>query len=244
MKGQFSCPFIFLLFTLLYKYIISRRLFNELFFFLLLYIFLIPTTYFEHISSSLYPIFKFLTSLCFLLCGYWGFKNSSASIEYSLPIIIGLFFGLLGDVAIILPISSSFILGALSFAIGHLFFIKAFTALNPLCKKDFFLITISFLIFALFIIKFKYFDFNNLLPVVLIYGLIILTMVIKSINLLGNNVLRKIQLYTIILGSVLFTISDFILLFVKFYPNCPEILNSLSLITYYTGQALIALSLS
>lgn len=47
----------------------------------------------------------------------------------------------------------------------------------------------------------------------------------------------------IIMGAILFTISDMILCFVLFYKDCPKFMESINLATYYIGQMIIALSI-
>lgn len=213
-------------------------------FFFLMFVFVVPTIYFDGISSSYHTVFKFLSSLCFILCGYISYKKSSNNRKYCFYILIGLLFGLLGDVLLSLTSSKAFILGVIAFAIGHLLFIRGFTIISSISKSNLIMTFIIFICFITFIIRSGYFNFNGMLPAVFIYGFIIIFMLSTAIDLFKFRKVNKFNTYLVVIGAILFVISDFILLFVKFYPNAPSFLTSFNLITYYAGQGLIASSLS
>lgn len=189
-------------------------------------------------------LFKFLSSLCFLICSLLSLKKSPQTKKYSFLVITGLFFGLIGDVFLSLIFNYAFILGAGSFAIGHILFIIAFSNLSHVHIKDFIISIFISSIFIFFIIHNKNFNLGNLLPVACIYSFIIIFMFVKACSLFKFRKINSFFTYFTILGALLFIISDFILTFEIFLNNPPEYLNAFNLITYYSGQGMIAISLS
>lgn len=210
--------------------------------FFIMYFFIYETVLSSDPSS--YTLFKLLSSLCFITCALLSYKKSPNSKKYSLFIISGLIFGLIGDVILTLSISNAFLLGASAFAIGHLLFIIGFTTLSPIHFKDLILTIIGSCIFVIFITHNSRFNLGNNLPIACIYSFIILFMFIKSCYLFKFRKTNRLFSYFSIIGTFLFIFSDFILTFDVFLINSPSYLSTLNLITYYSGQGLIALSLS
>lgn len=135
-------------------------------------------------------------------------------------IFIGLIFGLLGDVFLMLPANhpSYFMLGLLSFLIGHLFYISAFNLdIQSSTKKasNIFLITsIVLAIFSgAFFLYLRPFLGSLQLPV-LIYCFIISLMVMLSIGRWGK--VDKSSALFITIGAFFFLISDSLLAYNKF----------------------------
>ncbi|NLK94890.1 MAG: lysoplasmalogenase [Clostridiales bacterium] len=210
-----------------------------------MYLLLIPTIYFNAIDYSIIKtIVKGGCSLCFLLCGYFSYKKCTiTNKKYSTSILLGLFFGMLADIFISLNFDYAFHLGAATFAIGHFFFIKAFVSYSSINKKDIIITTVLLAFFIFLISIYDNFNFNGLFPIVFIYDLVISFMLAKALSLLKFRKKNKTLFTFIPLGALLFYISDYILLFIYFAGFSPTLGTVLNLSIYYTGQAIIALSL-
>lgn len=149
---------------------------------------------------------------------------------------LGLIFAFLGDVAI----NPNFILGVLFFALGHVFFVVSYLVYKKLDKLDV-ILSICLGAFSIgFILLFPYIVFNIpvLKYVVLLYAVIISVMVAKSIG----NALREKEVFTgmIAVGSVLFFISDMMLLLAWFSTIEGRWTSNVCMGTYYPGLCLLA----
>ncbi len=151
---------------------------------------------------------------------------------YSTLIISGLVFGLVGDTFLMFP-DNYFMRGLISFLIGHIIYSFAF---------------------------YFYVDTHNLLIIILIPAVLILiiTRVVKSIGKLKYPVLFYSSVlvlmlalavnvfiiemnYWILLGAILFFISDLVLAYNKFIRQI-KFAHLYILSTYFCAQTLIALS--
>ena len=185
---------------------------------------------------------KGLTSLGFVLIGIvnliYIFKLDGANRKFCIIMLIGLIFAMLGDIVLNL----FFIGGAILFAIGHVFYFIAYCALQSFKLKDLIFGAVIFVPSALIILLVPIFDFGGILMqiVCIVYALIISFMVGKSIS----NIIVKKSLINILLviGSVLFFVSDFMLL-LNVFGNVGEFADILCLATYYPAQCFLAYSL-
>lgn len=185
---------------------------------------------------------KSTASSLFLIMGLLNLviaiQSKSVNLRFSITMVIGLFLSMIGDVAINLK----FEIGALLFAIGHVFSFISYCQLHKFQWKD--LIYTMFIapsIIALIIFA-PIFNFNsNLLKIVcILYALIISCMLSKA---LSNFVQFKSRLNLIIMiGGILFCVSDFMLLF-DVFTTLPAIMGILCLLTYYPAQIFLAYSI-
>ena len=194
--------------------------------------------YFYQSLGFSYPL-KIMCSGGFALMGiinmayaYKRFENKKVLIFMTL----GLIFAFLGDVAI----NPNFILGVIFFASGHVFFVVAYLAYKKLEKLDM-IICAALGCFAVgFILFFPYivFDVPALKYVVLVYAVIISMMVGKSVG----NALRDKSVFTgmIVAGSVLFFISDMMLLLAWFSSIEGRWTSNVCMAAYYPGLCLLA----
>ncbi len=153
-----------------------------------------------------------------------------------LAMTFGLVFAFLGDVAI----NPNFILGVIFFALGHVFFVVAYLTYRRLGKPDV-IFSAGLGIFSVgFILLFPYIMFSvpALKYVVLLYAVIISVMVGKSVG----NVLREKNAFTgmIAAGSVLFFISDMMLLLAWFSTLEGRWTSHVCMAAYYPGLCLLA----
>lgn len=149
---------------------------------------------------------------------------------------LGLVFAFLGDVAI----NPNFILGVIFFALGHVFFVLSYWAYKKLDKLDI-IISIGLGAFAVgFILVFPYivFDVAILKYVVLVYAVIISVMVGKSVG----NAVREKGIFTgmIAVGSILFFLSDMMLLLAWFSTVEGRWTSNVCMAAYYPALCLLA----
>ena len=157
--------------------------------------------------------------------------------NYKYFMLVGLFFAMLGDIVLI----DYFAIGAVLFAIGHIWFFIAYCTLYKVNAKD---IICSLIIFVLALIVelcLPIFDYNGMLALVIVYAFIISFMLGKAISNIvfnGKNVTNLI----IVAGSVLFFLSDLMLLF-DVFGNVGMWADRLCLIFYYPAEFLLAISI-
>ena len=119
-------------------------------------------------------IYKTTASVLFVGLGLLNFvfaffmgKERNKLFKYFM--LTALIFACLGDIVLI----DYFMIGAILFAIGHIFFFVSYSLLHKLNLRDL-LISISIFGIALILILVpKIFDFNGMLPIVIVYAFII-----------------------------------------------------------------------
>ena len=198
-------------------------------------------------------MFKTIDSLLFLSLGiYLYFYKGQPSI--GIFIILGLVFGLLGDVALafkrIAKSKDKFftLLGMVMFIIGHIFyttglFVHYYVPGNvvhiiiPLVAAV--IIAIAIVIIELKL-KFKLGGFKY-------FGILYFTALFSvSMSCLSLNILHSFQstyLILMLVGAVIFASSDILLTRTYFKENCPKGFLISTSITYYLAQFLIAFTL-
>lgn len=158
-------------------------------------------------------------------------------------IILALFFGFLGDVFLIKSKNSKFfIMGLLSFLIGHIFYIvELFKNIN---FKNFYFIYLFSLLIPILISYFVYNKIKNYLgsfkAPVIIYIFIIATMLCLSIFYFLTNT-TSLPLIAM-LGAILFVLSDSILSISTFKGSFKRD-SFFIMITYIMAQFLLSYSL-
>ena len=210
----------------------------------LMFVFLIALMYFQIVGDVTFRrIFKAAASVMFILTAVFSYKYSGKNKKTFIIMLIGFIFALGGDV--FLSFGSSgifFVLGLGSFSLAHIFYTIAFCSLVKFSPKD----LIPALIIAVptigFLLLKDGFNFDGMLPLVILYTILISIMVSKAISLLRLENKNMTSVMFSIIGAVLFFISDFILVFVFFYDKDFTFLPYINLIIYYSGQALLALS--
>ena len=187
-------------------------------------------------------ILKSVLSAMFVILGAVNFvyvvKKHQQFNMFMLMMLIGLFFAMLGDIVL----EIEFIIGALLFAVGHVFFLVSYITLKKYCIKDL-IISLSIFIPCVFVILFvPIFDFGGIMMqmVCIFYALIISLMTGKAI---ANYTAEKNLLNLVIMiGSLLFILSDFMLLF-SVFSEAGRWTTMLCLATYYPAQCFLAYSI-
>jgi len=191
--------------------------------------------YTNSLSSRLKYIFKPLTTI--LVIAIAGFQQYESQNLYGYLIIAGLVFSLLGDIFLMLP-KDKFVQGLASFLIAHIFYIVAFSSgFGPFLEIGYLIPAVIYASVFLWILLPKT---GKMKIPVLIYALVLMVFLWQALGrfyYLGNQA----SLY-IIIGAVLFVISDTILAYSRFIKNYS---TSAALIhtTYWGAQVFIALSI-
>jgi uncharacterized membrane protein YhhN len=178
-------------------------------------------------------VVKPLSTLLVITAAALGLSAAAADNTYIWLVIIGLLFSLGGDIALMPPDNNrKFRFGLLLFLSAHIIYIAAFWFLGTFEITD----IISAIILAVVVFAFYRLIRRNLgtmkIPVI-IYMIIICLMVNRALS-------TRVPL--IIVGAILFFVSDMLLALNRFFKKWKY--ERISLTFYYGGQFLIALSTS
>lgn len=184
--------------------------------------------------------FKSIASAGFVLLGglnlFNAIKNKTANLRFCITMVVGLFFAMLGDILL----EVEFIVGAIFFAIGHIIFFISYSFAEKFKWIDLIACVIIAIASVLIVVLLPIFDLPGMLkPLCAVYAFIISFMVGKAITNLIRN--RNMLNLIIAIGSILFFVSDLMLLLGNFGGiNVSE----MCLATYYPAECLLAISLS
>ncbi len=169
--------------------------------------------------------------LCVILCA-----KKKVPMKFPLLMMTAIILAFAADVVI----ECSFLLGALLFGIGHIFYFASYCRIEKFSPKDLIPSAISAVGLLIIIMTVPILNFKSTLIhiAICIYAVIISLMVGKSISdaIRSRNVLNII----IMAGSVLFWISDFALMFYIF--GNIGFANYICLFTYYPAQFILAMT--
>ena len=156
---------------------------------------------------------------------------------FPILIVCGLLFGMIADVVL----NFNFIIGAAIFAVGHILYFAAFTLLHKLCMKDLIAVLCIFA-FSLIIVLLPIYDFGSKLMffVIIAYAVIISLMLSKALMNAVNT--KKTMEIILFVGSLLFYVSDFMLL-LSIFGGEKNFSSLVCCYTYWPGQIIIAFSL-
>jgi len=181
-------------------------------------------------------VFKPLTMAFILIIALSKAKKSPSFYAYA--IIAGLVCSMAGDVFLMLP-SDRFVAGLVSFLIAHLLYIAAFTYGRPLRFPLWSLAL--FALYGVFIYSILYPHLGDMKIPVFVYVAVIMVMGWRAWERWTETRMKTALLA--FFGAMLFIISDSALALNKFREHF-EIARALTLITYFSAQWLIALSVS
>lgn len=186
-------------------------------------------------------VYKTISSVLFVLTGIINFvfifKKEQRNKIFKYTMLLGLIFACLGDIVLI----DYFLYGAILFAVGHIFFLVSYCLVEKICWRDLFVSVVIFGISLIVILVPKIFDFQGMLPIVIVYALVISFMLGKSISNLfvtdnqGGN-------FLIMLGSLLFFLSDLMLLF-NVFADVSRAFDIACLVLYYPAEIILASSI-
>lgn len=201
-------------------------------------------------------IYKTIGAALFVLCGFLCVKISGNNTPYASLMIWGLIFGFFGDIFLhsIQNKSWHFVVGFLSFLVGHIVYIVAFwKAISKSPVFTWYELVATFALLAIMLaimLKMKIFEGKKpLLIAFAAYGFILFTMLTKGLRYaIGevaygtNDHMLGIAL-TVGLGAVLFTVSDVILGFTIPMGKTTRLVRNINIGTYFAAQILLGLSI-
>ena len=212
---------------------------NILFLNLVLSVFILIGDIFYILNDEL--LIKSITSIGFVLIALINFiyllNSNKTNLMFAIFMLTGLTFAMLGDIFL----EIEFIIGAILFAIGHVFYFVAYTRLAKFSWKDLLYGVCIFVLASILILTAPIFEFETVVLKILcvIYALIISIMVGKSVS---NFIKDKTNLNLILMiGSILFMFSDLMLLFNVF--GSVPLTGILCLATYYPAEIILAYSI-
>lgn len=183
---------------------------------------------------------KSITSAIFMLIGLLNLSlaiKEKRDLKFPIIMTVGLLFAMLGDILL----EVQFIVGAGLFALGHILFFVSYLFLEKFSWKDLIYGAVIFVPSMLFIVLAPIFSFGGVLMeiVCVLYALIISFMVGKSIANFVRN--RSLLNLIIMIGSIMFFLSDLMLLLGRF-ASLP-VVGIICLVLYYPAEFLLAFSM-
>lgn len=191
-------------------------------------------------------ILKGSAAACFVAIGVVGYLTKTTD-SFGLKLMIGLIFGMIGDILLNLRFvvgeekgQKVFLLGIVAFLVGHILYLAA---LIPLTSHTGVCVAVgAVLAAALLAYIFKTMDVKlafKIFGVFYLGAVIIMTVIAADIAVTVQN-LRSIE-YAI--GAVLFMVSDIVLIFNTFSGKTRFSMRIANLSLYYIGQMMIAFCL-
>lgn len=188
-------------------------------------------------------VMKGTASLFFVLTGIAACYVGRQGKVYCLLCITALIFGMAGDIFLGSGWQNSFLCGVAAFAVGHIIYCIAFSGISGIRKRQLISFVLLDAVLLLYLFLMPFFSFGAMLPAVVAYCTIISFMVTEAVSLYRLRGKYPWSVYCVVIGAVLFIVSDFILVHSMFTAVVPEVLMKwLNTLTYYPGQILLALS--
>jgi uncharacterized membrane protein YhhN len=204
------------------------------------FILLLGLLYYEKKENrKLLLIVKSILSLLFVITALLQLHPVPAYYHY---LFVGLIFCLIGDVCLALPQKKAFRVGLVSFLVGHVLYIFSFSSLTQIYYWISAWLFIIFCFSALIFLWLRPHLESMLIPV-LFYILVITVMASGALAVFWKSSFQISGRVFILLGSLCFYFSDVFVARNKFIRK--EYRNQLlGLPLYYTGQFLLAFSIS
>lgn len=203
---------------------------------------------------------KIMASVLFVLCGVLAARISGNNTLYANLILFGLIFGAIGDL-LLHSLSNKmwhFVLGVISFLVGHIFYIAAFQkAIKATYPGDPFFKWYEFVILAVTtavvlvycFVKNKFKKQPLKAAGLCVYSVFLSYMFAKGVRYFigeiayGTNDHMVMVGITVVLGALLFLVSDAILGYIIANGDAKRSQRIVNIVTYYAAQILIALSI-
>ena len=183
---------------------------------------------------------KPLSTMLIILTAIAALSLDSINMTYYYGIIIGLMFSLIGDIMLMIQENpKAFKIGLVSFLIGHIAYSVTFVILSGAFYNHF-ITPIVIIICAIGFFIFLKPGLGDMMIPVVFYLIVISFMVSASTGTFNSDIFSNIQTKLIFCGALFFYVSDLLLAINKFHT--PFKLNRLSLIPYFFGQFLLAIS--
>ena len=191
---------------------------------------------------------KFFSSFGFMSIAFIGFSHNMRNPLYFTLVVFGLLFGLGGDVFLgIKEIAPKYknrliIIGTLCFLICHIFYLSSFLAALPTYSIIPVFVALGITILGAVLIKVVKMQLKTPMYIGVVVYLFILTL---CATVCGHVYITtwSFSFFLALLASMLLLVSDVILSFVYFTPmKRKNKLVTAELITYYSGQILMAVT--
>jgi uncharacterized membrane protein YhhN len=187
-------------------------------------------------------LFKPISTLLVITVALLSFLEPTQNPTYSVGVLLGLLLSFGGDLALMFQENrKAFMLGLALFLLAHVAYTVVLTLLGRFSGWD----ALSTVVLLAAGVSFYWLIQPNLgtmrVPV-MVYILVISAMVSRAASTLASPLFSGTQATLIVVGAVLFYLSDLILAAARFWR--PWTYNRVSLAFYYGGQTLIALAAS
>jgi uncharacterized membrane protein YhhN len=182
-------------------------------------------------------IFKTPLSLLFILTAT---LQSQPVPSYFTYMLIGFALCLGGDVLLIFPQRKAFLLGLISFLLGHVFYVVAFFHVSQFSSAAW-IVTAIIVVFSIGVFFWLKPHLGSMMVPVILYIIVITSMVIGAGSVLFDSTLPAAGRNIVLAGALLFYLSDIFVARHRFMKQ--EFANRLfGLPLYYSGQFLLAFS--
>jgi uncharacterized membrane protein YhhN len=190
-------------------------------------------------AKQQFYFYKPVSTLLVILVALLSLTTPNVQPSFTLWVTVALVLSLGGDVALMFESNRAFVIGLVFFLLAHVVYCIAFTLPNGFYPQD--LITGAVLL-AVAVAVYLYLrpGLGSMQGPVLLYIVIICTMVNRATSAFFGNAFTITQAWLMTVGAILFLLSDLVLAINRF--RHPMEKHRLSLILYYGGQLLIALS--
>lgn len=184
-------------------------------------------------------LWKPLSTLLVIAVAMLSFGAADAKTGYTVGVLVGLFFSLGGDVALMFDSERAFVIGLLLFLLAHVAYAVTFTLFAGFHPGD---LVSGAVLLALAAVAYLYLrpGLGAMKAPVVAYILIISLMVNRAVGAFFSPDFTATQAWLMSLGATFFWISDLMLAVNRF--RRPFAYHRLSLAFYYGGQLFIALS--
>jgi uncharacterized membrane protein YhhN len=187
-------------------------------------------------------VFKPISTLMVGAIAWLSFLEPSRNQVYTIGVLVGLLLSFGGDVALMFPENRrAFAVGLGLFLLAHVAYTVVFLTMGRFSGRD----VLSAVLLLIMGVGFYTLIKPNLgtmrIPVV-VYIVVISVMVHRAVSVLAGAAFSGTQGVMVVLGAVLFYVSDIILAASRFWRSWRY--HRLSLAFYYSGQFLIALAAS
>lgn len=185
---------------------------------------------------------KGFTSFWFALLGFvntiYAWKSEKRLTSYVIIVELGLICGMCADVLL----GINFIVGVLFFAIGHILYLAAFYTLEKFSKRDLFIIFFAAAVSIYVVMGTPYITIEDpfMKKLLLGYAVIIACMLGKAVS--NIMVHRSVFRWAVLIGSVMFWFSDFMLA-IDMFGQSSRLVWLLCSYSYWPAQNILALSL-
>jgi len=190
-------------------------------------------------AENLIHIYKPLSTLLVIAVAILSLLAPSPQPYFAFGIIGGLVLSLGGDVALMYHSSKAFLIGLILFFLAHVVYAVFFTLPNGFHRQD--LVTGALLlIVAVVVYRYLKPGLGAMERPVIAYIAIICLMVSRALSAFFGTAFSPTQAWLLSVGAILFFLSDLVLAVNRFRQPLKH--ERFSLVLYYAGQLLIALS--